>query len=645
MVRQLPLLLLLFAGVLFWLGHYLESVLLSVNLENARRSGMVAVYAMQASMIAEPSHDVWDVIVEKVPRFEGTEIEILDVGGTVVYSTDPRRRGATRSITEPLCASCHASRAEAAPATTFLVDPSDQRYQVLAAPLRNESQCRTCHAAAGEKLGMVLVRQSLEPIHARVRTVQITLAFAGAIALALTLITTSLLLGRYLGRPLVRLVAGARAIGAGNLDHTIKLDERTELKELADTLNSSAAGLQRMVRRLERQRDDVQTLYRLVDQLSRSVLPEERRRRAVELAGKVLHAECLLVRVTPHTEVPGRDGIVTFREGEHTVERFFSPGEDVPGLPSFHSPNIVRRWLEGELDTETEAREEETVAYPLQRSGQRLGLLLRPAEPYDRDGAPLESIPDPEMVQALVKHVAIALEFSDLQRELVEEERLAAIGETVSGMAHWLKNTLNGLRAGQYVIDRAVQLNDTEKLLKGWRVMKNSIHRVEKLTADLLYCAKERTPERQSVDPNQMVREVVELSRENAAAHGVELAAELDETIGKAVLDRESIHRALLDLVTNAIEACAESESGNLVTLGSRGTPGEITLSVADNGIGMSDAVVKRLSTRFFSTKGSKGTGLGLMVVRKIVEEHGGALDVDSEPGRGSVFSLRIPRQ
>ncbi len=646
MARQLPPVLLLFAAVLLWLGHYLESVLLSVNLENARRLSMVAVYAMQASMVAEPSHDVWDAVVERVPRSENTEIEILDVHGTVVYSTDPTRRGTTRSITEPLCASCHQEgRREAWPANSFLRDPSDERYQVFAAPLRNESQCRGCHATAGEKLGMVLVRRDLDPIHQQVRTAQLTLAAAGVVALALTVFTTSLFLGRYLGRPLARLVAGARAIGAGDLNHTIQLDERTELKELAETLNSSAAGLQRMVRRLERQRDEMQTLYRLVDQLSRGVLPAERRRRAVELAGKILQAECLLIRVTPHSEEPGREGIATFQQAGEIVERFFSPGEAVPGLPEFYSADLVRRWLAGEFDGVAEVKEGGKLAYPLERSGQRLGLLFRAEAAYDRPGAPLESKPDHEMVQALIKHVAIALEFSDLQRELVEEERLAAIGETVSGMAHWLKNTLNGLRAGQYVVDRAVELNDMEKLLKGWHVMKSSIHRVEKLTADLLYCAKERIPQRQPVDPNQVIVEVVELAKENAAAQGVELAAELDEGIGEAALDRESIHRALLDLVTNAIEACAESETGNRVTVRSRGAGEEVNLSVEDNGSGMSEAVRRRLFRRFFSTKGSKGTGLGLMVVKKIVEEHGGAIEVESEPGRGSVFSIRLPRR
>jgi signal transduction histidine kinase len=105
------------------------------------------------------------------------------------------------------------------------------------------------------------------------------------------------------------------------------------------------------------------------------------------------------------------------------------------------------------------------------------------------------------------------------------------------------------------------------------------------------------------------------------------------------------IYRAVLNLVTNAIDACSESESGDLVILKSQGKPDEIVLSVEDNGIGMSDEIQSRLFTRFFSTKATGGTGLGLPVVKKITEEHGGTLRIKSELDRGSEFHIHLPRK
>ena len=161
----------------------------------------------------------------------------------------------------------------------------------------------------------------------------------------------------------------------------------------------------------------------------------------------------------------------------------------------------------------------------------------------------------------------------------------------------------------------------------------------------MLYYVKRREPQRSSTDPNVVVREVVDLMREMATEKGVELATELDEEVGSEELDRTTIYRAILNLVTNAIDACTESETGNRVIVRTRSTPDEIVISVEDNGIGMTEEVRSRLFTRFFSTKAGKGTGLGLPVVKKILEEHGGSVDFVSQPGRGTTFRLHLPKR
>jgi signal transduction histidine kinase len=234
-------------------------------------------------------------------------------------------------------------------------------------------------------------------------------------------------------------------------------------------------------------------------------------------------------------------------------------------------------------------------------------------------------------------------------RRVLEEknqklERLAAIGEIVARVAHYQKNLLNGLRGGLYVTNGAMAKGDWERLREGWRMLDNTIQRIERITLDMLYYVKERVPKREPTDLNELIEEVVDLMRETAANRDVELAAELDMEIGTQVLDRTAIYRAILDLVTNAIDACAESESGNLVSLTSEATADEIVITVADNGIGMSDQVQSNLFVRFFSTKGGQGTGLGLSVVKKVVEEHGGSLEVESKLGEGSSFHLRFPK-
>jgi signal transduction histidine kinase len=232
-----------------------------------------------------------------------------------------------------------------------------------------------------------------------------------------------------------------------------------------------------------------------------------------------------------------------------------------------------------------------------------------------------------------------------MQNELVAQERLAAIGETIAGLAHCLKNALNALRAGLFITDRALARDDPKKLRRGWGIAKVGIRQIEALSLDMLYYVKRRKPQRSATDPNVVVGEVVELLQETASEKGVTIRPDLDEKVGCESLDRTTIYRAILNLVTNAIDACTESDTaGDLIVIRTRSEPGAIVLTVEDNGIGMADDVRSQLFTRFFSTKPGKGTGLGLPVVKKIVEEHGGTVEVQSQPGRGSSFHLRLPR-
>jgi signal transduction histidine kinase len=245
---------------------------------------------------------------------------------------------------------------------------------------------------------------------------------------------------------------------------------------------------------------------------------------------------------------------------------------------------------------------------------------------------------------ASVTVVAVVIRYRRiLERKNQELQRLAAIGETVAGLVHYQKNLLNGLRGGLYIADGAMEKGDAGKLRDGWRMLDDIALRIERLTMDMLYYVKERTPRREPTDLSQLIEEVIDLMRNAAAACEVELRAELDEAMDQQLLDRTAVYRSLLNLVDNAIDACAEAEPGGLVTLKSRATAGEIVVTVTDDGIGMTDEVLSNLFVRFFSTKGGQGTGLGLVVAKEVVEEHGGSLEVESEPGQGSSFHLHFP--
>jgi signal transduction histidine kinase len=642
MARLLPLLALVFAAVMIWLSTVQRDALYANNLETVRRASRATVRATDVSMLNAQGDHPWDWLRPRIETQEGTWIRIVGAQGRMAFSSDPTEVETPPDLDDFSCAPCHAGRPDPVPATAIVPGPGGDHYQVLATPLHNRDECRVCHEAQEPNLGIVLVGQSVEPIRRVVRTVRIGIAVAVGIALLLTILTTRMVLGRLLGRPLQRLVKGARSIGAGDLGQPIYLGETTELTELADALNLSTSRLAEMIHRVERQRDEFRTLYHFTDQINRAVRPEERRRRAVELATQFLGAECVLVQADYQPESQTGQGTITLREAGGFEDHPFRFGPDAQeGVPPFLS-RIIERWLKGEFDDKAMVKEGWIEGYPVQHEGgQHLGLLLLP---IDRFGETEQVPPDPDLVRAMCRHIAIAIEFSGMQTELVGQERLAAIGETIAGLAHCLKNALNALRAGLFITDRALDGDDPEKLRRGWRITKVGIRQIEELSLDMLYYVKERKPVRKQTNPNVVVRKVIELLSETASERDVQLRVELDEQVGGELLDRTTIYRAILNLVTNAIDACTESETGDLVVVRTLSTPDGIVLTVEDNGIGMTDDVRSRLFTRLFSTKGGKGTGLGLAVVKKIVEEHGGSVEVESTPGRGSSFQIRLPR-
>ncbi|UCD82819.1 MAG: response regulator [Desulfobacterales bacterium] len=238
-------------------------------------------------------------------------------------------------------------------------------------------------------------------------------------------------------------------------------------------------------------------------------------------------------------------------------------------------------------------------------------------------------------------------EIKRLEKELVKSERLAAVGQTVAGLAHGIKNILHGLKGGSYLVDIGIKRDDTEKLKKGWDTIKRNIGRTSNLVMDLLSYSKEREPEYAACIPNEIIRDVCELIKDAAEENKIEITMELDEAIGEVIMDGSIVHEIVLNLASNAVDACLFDENISKrfqIKIQTKMEPDNvITFAVSDNGVGMDDEVLQKLFTSFFSTKGHRGTGLGLMVTRKLIEEHQGKIEVTSQPGQGTTFKVRLP--
>ncbi len=232
-------------------------------------------------------------------------------------------------------------------------------------------------------------------------------------------------------------------------------------------------------------------------------------------------------------------------------------------------------------------------------------------------------------------------------RRLVDAERLAAVGETVAGLSHAIKNISGGLSGGSFVLEQGLDLDNRDYLVDGWQMLKKNIDKITDLSMDLLDYAKADSLTYKRCDPNDPLREVAELMAEKAAATGVDLRVDASETLLPVVCDPDAVHRCLLNLVTNALEACVENENcqePKIISLQSLPVEGwGVEFRVTDNCGGMDPVTLSKIFNPFFSSKGRSGTGIGLMLTKKIVDKHGGIITVRSGKGEATVFTIKLP--
>ncbi len=296
----------------------------------------------------------------------------------------------------------------------------------------------------------------------------------------------------------------------------------------------------------------------------------------------------------------------------------------------------------------------EAICVPLRGRHATLGVLYADVQsPADVLMSPFTKnephqgrlTPENLMLAVAIGHQAgLAIESTNFYQAKIEAERLAAVGQTIATLSHHIKNIMQGIKGGSYLIETGLEETNEAIIQRGWTIVEKNQNKIYNLVMDMLSYSKEREPALELVDLNEVITEVVELMQARATELGVTL--EWHPLAGDAefLIDPEGIHRAVLNIVTNGLDA-AEGRQDARVRINLERVPGKrfLRIRVQDNGIGISEEERATIFQVFSSTKGSRGTGLGLSVSKKIIEEHEGRILVESEVGCGSIFTVELP--
>ena len=342
------------------------------------------------------------------------------------------------------------------------------------------------------------------------------------------------------------------------------------------------------------------------------------------------------------------DIIITVNK-EGLIETFNSGGEEALG---YGRAEVIGKPIESLF---VDPRERHTAAEILDRTGnvtnyetrlltkdgQVQEVLLTLSRLRDAEGRPIGTI-------GISKNIT---EQKRLQRELIQSQKFAAIGQATTGIQHAIKNMLNALTGGAYLIRVGIDKDNRQQVSEGREMVQEGIERISNLSRNMLNFAREWKPDLQDVDLNDLIISIGELNRPTAADRGVAIRYEVSEGLPPVICDPKLIHMAATDLVVNAIDACTAKhypdgeEPEILLSSSLSDSTDHLVIEVRDNGCGMTDNVRQNIFNPFFSTKKTLGTGLGLAVTARIIRLHEGEIRVESAPDRGTTFRIDIPRE
>jgi C4-dicarboxylate-specific signal transduction histidine kinase len=279
------------------------------------------------------------------------------------------------------------------------------------------------------------------------------------------------------------------------------------------------------------------------------------------------------------------------------------------------------------------------ICAPLVAHGNILGAVLLEITSEKRQWSENEL----ELLSTACGHGGLALLTAFLAHNRLQHERLAAMGETVASISHSVKNMLQGLRSGAGAIDLALGRGDLELAREGWPILARNLDRVYSLTFNMLAWSRSNTIEISMVQIEHIIQDATELVRGACERKKVVLKVSIDSDMPPVPVDATAILQVLLNVLNNAIDA-SPSKTGLVSIAVSIDSECELlTILVTDNGCGIDSESKDVVFHAFHSTKGQRGTGLGLAVAQKVVFEHRGSIELSEVSGGGTKCTILLP--
>jgi two-component system, NtrC family, sensor kinase len=278
---------------------------------------------------------------------------------------------------------------------------------------------------------------------------------------------------------------------------------------------------------------------------------------------------------------------------------------------------------------------------PLVVGGAVTGMLrISGASPLTRDQRDRYFAMASDLSKAIERLDAQRTQTRLAQERLLQSEKMSSVGQLVSGVAHELNNPLTGIMG----FAQLLLLKDLEEPVRHQvETIYAEAERASKIVSNLLTFVRRRRAQKDASNLNTLIERVLELRNYDLRVRNINTQMELDPALPETLVDPNQLQQVFLNIIINAEQAMKGDDEGTL-RITTRASGRTITTSFRDSGPGMSGETVRRVFDPFFTTKeAGEGTGLGLTICYNIIEEHGGRIWAESEPGRGTTFQIELP--
>ncbi len=295
----------------------------------------------------------------------------------------------------------------------------------------------------------------------------------------------------------------------------------------------------------------------------------------------------------------------------------------------------------GERTSVVEHKIRSVLCVPVSTAREVYGVIY-----CDGDGRKVHFTEDDlELATLIGWEVGTAIESARLMQAHGEQERLAAVGNVIAGLAHWMKNVASSIQMASQLIDDAIEHENMSNVSRGWTRARRGIDKLLRLGTDLLYYSHEKKLRLEPANVNEIIEEICDLHMVSLKEGAIQL--HLGSTGTEIPMDREALSCAIENVLANALEAVQTvSEDPRIdVLTGIDDVRGALVIEIADNGPGISDEEAAHIFDLFYTTKGMKGTGLGLAVSKHILEAHDGTIQLFPNSPHGTRFVIRLPLQ